>query len=146
MCKKSTYAERVERNTEGLTAVSVGVCPGCPTCLDEYGLTLPCSCCNGTGYNRVRLYGNVDCPVCDGDGKRKETMEEFEERWSSGGVIDEPSFTWHGCDVCGSTLGLDAQVWHALDANNEIIHGEHACHDCACYLANGDEPEDSDED
>ena len=136
------FTDAVERNLKGLTAVSSGVCPGCEQCRDEYGQKVTCRHCNGTGYRNIRPWGLVDCCFCDGDGSRPPTMEEFEEQWSSGGAFSEPSFTCQGCDICGSSLGLDAEPWHALDDNNEIIHGEHCCQDCTCYLANGDIPEE----
>ena len=51
--------------------------------------------------------------------------------------------------MCGTTLGGDREVWHALDTNyqdtpiaDRVLHHFHdVCTDCVLYLANGDEPE-----
>jgi hypothetical protein len=138
--KQQEFINVIEANVKGLTAVSVGVCPGCEQCRSEYGTKVTCRFCKGTGYTRVRPWGVVDCPCCDGEGKRLPTMEEFEQQWGNGAVYSEPSFSWSGCDLCGSDLGGDFEPWHAIDAGGEIIHGNHACQDCICYLANGDLP------
>jgi len=103
------YVEAVESNLEGLEFVSVGICPGCETCREEYA---PDS-----------------------------TPEEFEDLWSSGEVHAEPFFSRLGCDICSSVLGGDFEPWHGVNENNEIVHGERACQDCLCYLANGDLPD-----
>jgi len=69
------------------------------------------------------------------------SVEEITEQYEKGSVCDEPHFTWSGCDICGSTFGLDAEAWHWVDKNGVIIHESNACVDCVVYLANGDEPE-----
>ena len=38
---QADYAARVERNTEGMQALSTGICPGCTTCMDTYGYDDP---------------------------------------------------------------------------------------------------------
>jgi len=125
------FIEAIARNTEGLEAVSTGICPGCSQCLDEYGKPVPCEC-KGE---------EPDCPKCDGRGERQPTPDEFEDQWSTGEVFAEPFFSWHRCDLCGSTLGGDREPWHAVDkASGKIIHGERACVDCMIFLANGQLP------
>lgn len=104
------YQQDVENNTQGLTAISTGICPGCEQCRDDYA------------------------DGCD--------MESFEELWSSGKVHCDPYFSWHGCELCGNTLGNSYEPWHAIDQNGELIHGEYACEDCVQYLANGILPEE----
>ena len=138
--KQQRFVYAIERNTRGLTAVTTGICPGCEQCRDEYGRPVKCSACDGKGYVIGDLFQDQDCPICDGTGQRPPTMEEFEEQWSTQEALCEPSFSWSGCDLCDSTLGGNMEPWHAVDANNEIIHGEHACVDCVLYLANGDLP------
>ena len=81
------------------------------------------------------------CETCREEYAADATMEEFEELWQSGEVNSEPSFSWQGCDICGSSLGGDVEPWHAVDENNEIVHGDRCCVDCVLYLANGDIPE-----
>lgn len=122
----------IDANTEGLTAVSTGPCPGCETCRNEYGVKVPCEC-----KGEAEKY----CDACDDKGVRPPTMAEFEEQWHSDELCCEGFFSWQGCDLCGSPLGGNFELWHAVDANGEIIHGENACVDCVCYLANGDLPE-----
>ena len=63
-------------------------------------------------------------------------------------LIDEGSFSWSGCGICGSSLGGDRYVWHWLEPHREegrteaeLHHEDDACADCVMYLANGDEPE-----
>lgn len=135
--KQRAFVEAIERNTAGLTAVSTGVCHGCEQCRDEHGQKITCPTCNGEGW----IDEDNDCQDCDGDGKRQLTMEEFEEEWSHGRVDAEPSFSWSGCDICGSSLGGNMEPWHGVDENGEIVHGDNACVDCVMYLANGDLPE-----
>lgn len=60
----------------------------------------------------------------------------------------EPSFSWHQCDSCGSTLGGDRHDAHGLpidrdgafDYSQDMIHLS-ICSDCLIYHANGEEPE-----
>lgn len=83
------------------------------------------------------------CETCRAEYAPDATMEEFENMWSNGDCNAEPSFSWNGCDLCDSPLGGSMECWHAVDENGEIIHGDRACVDCVCYLANGDLPEDT---
>lgn len=55
---------------------------------------------------------------------------------------DEGSFSWSGCGICGSSLGGTRYIWHWVDEDGEMIHGDDACQDCLLYLANGEEPEE----
>jgi hypothetical protein len=113
------YEQAIEHNMKGLTAVSTGVCPGCEECAQQYD------------------YDDVEC--CENGFN----MKLFDEAVSAGEVFDEGSFSWSGCDICGSSLGGTFEVWHAVDEeSNEIVHGEHACMDCVMYLANGTLPEE----
>lgn len=111
--KQRDFVIAIDANTEGLDAVSTGVCPGCETCRDEYGPDM--------------------------------SEEEFDEALSSGKIVAEPFFSWHGCDLCGSSLGGNFEPWYAVDKNGEITHGDRACVDCVVYLANGDLPGQNDE-
>lgn len=135
--KQQRFVDAIERNTEGMTAVSTGICPGCEQCRDEYGRPVRCECQDNPENDGEP---DPDCEQCDGTGQRPPTMEEFEEQWSTQEAYCEPFFSWSGCDLCDSRLGGNFEVWHAVDANNEIFHGEHACTDCVMYLANGDLP------
>jgi RecJ-like exonuclease len=139
------FIDSVEFYTRGLTAVSSGLCPGCEQCREDYGRRVPCSRCGGTGEVFIRPWGWVECVLCEGQGERLESMESFEDAWSNGTVNSEPFFSWRGCDTCGSSLGGDFEVWHAIDSvTGGIVHGERCCPDCMCYLANGDVPGDND--
>ena len=105
----SPFVAGIVASTQGLSAVSTGICPSCDECRQEYAPDA--------------------------------TPEEVEELWQTGKVYAEPSFSWHGCDICGSRLGGEFEPWHAIDANGDLIHGDRACVDCVVYLANGDQPE-----
>lgn len=136
MCKqKKTLRElAIERNTQGLTAVSTGVCGACKQCRNEYGLFVPCECGGDGTYESEEM-----CDVCfDNRQGRLMTMEEFGVAVSSGKIFSEGNFIRRGCDLCGSSLGGRMEPWHAIDANGELIHGDCACVDCVVWLANGD--------
>lgn len=53
----------------------------------------------------------------------------------------EPSFGWHPCEVCGSTLGGDRFPAHGFLDSGEIIHLS-VCVDCVVYHANGEVPDE----
>ncbi|MDD4988506.1 MAG: hypothetical protein PHS68_06400 [Candidatus Izemoplasmatales bacterium] len=129
--KQKEYIERIERNTKGLTAISTGICPGCEKCLDDFGIRIECEC-----------GGDDDCELCNGFGKRKPTEEEFEDQCSNEDAYDEGCFSWSSCDLCGCPLGGSRVVWHGVDKDGNIVHGDHACVDCMMYLANGEVPDD----
>jgi hypothetical protein len=131
--KQRAYVERVEANIGSMKGVSTGVCPGCEQCRDDYGRRALCN-------------GGEDCTsdLCNGK-YHSPTMEEFDEQVSSGRAIDEGSFSWRGCDICGSRLGGTVECWHWIDDNNEIQHESNACTDCVMYLANGDLPDCNDD-
>jgi len=135
--KQQKFVDAIERNTQGLTAVSTGICPGCAQCRDEYGVKVRCECQDRPSNH---FEPDPDCEDCEGKGKREPTMEEFEEQCSTQESLCEAEFSWQGCDLCDSGLGGTFEPWHAVDANNEIIHGERACVDCMLWLANGDLP------
>jgi hypothetical protein len=85
------------------------------------------------------------CPGCETCwehfGPDAETIEEFDEMYERGEVCDEASFSWHGCACCGTSLGGDRHVWHYI-WDDEIVHDDDCCTDCALFMSNGDEPED----
>lgn len=116
----SAYTDAVERGLEGLQAVSTGPCPGCETCAENYGFETD-----------------------------EQGMAAFRKAWQSGDVESVASFSWSGCDICGTSLGVDTECWHAIAGKpgddlkgREILHFQSACVDCVMYLANGDEPEE----
>ena len=129
--KQKEYIERIERNTKGLTYISTGICPGCEKCLDDFGIRIECEC-----------GGDDDCELCNGFGKRKPTEEEFEDQWSNEDAYDEGGFSWSSCDLCGCPLGGNREVWHGVDKDGNIFHGDYACTNCIMYLANGEVPDD----
>lgn len=123
------YQEAVARGLKGLHAVSTGACPGCEDC----GLTdSQCSHCDGEGIDVEQPDdGTQDrpCPKCGGTGIIEPTEHDRE-------LADEPHFSWHACECCGSTLGGDRHPAHGLDANGDLIHFE-VCTDCLYYLNYG---------
>lgn len=82
------------------------------------------------------------CPGCP-DCARARGMEvaDYDKAYEAGEVEPEASFSWRGCEICGSTLGGDREEWHAIGSKGELLHFNAACVDCVVYLANGDEPE-----
>lgn len=109
------YALAVESGLEGLHAVSTGTCPGCADCAEAHGF----------------------------DASDADSMAEYEAARDYG-TLDEASFSWSPCGICGCRLGGDRYFWHAIrvgDESREILHFDDACTDCVYYLANGDEPE-----
>lgn len=80
------------------------------------------------------------CPNCTQCADNHDSDNaELQERWERGDICDEPSFSWHQCDTCGSRLGGDRMDSHAI-LDGEIVHMS-SCIDCCMYIANGDEPE-----
>ena len=74
------------------------------------------------------------------DGYTNESVGLCEGSEQCEGETEEGSFSWHSCDICGSSLGGDRFPAHAVDANGDIEHFD-ICTDCLLYLANGEEPE-----
>lgn len=80
------------------------------------------------------------CPECaDSEGL---SSEDHDRAWHDGKLdSDAHFFSWSPCNICGTRLGGDREVWHWLDSDDALNHGDSACTDCVLYLANGDEPE-----
>lgn len=125
----SAYVQAVTRGLDGLQAVSTGVCPGCSTCAHEHD-------------------------YADDHDDPARTLAAFEDAWRSGKLRGDGDshFSWSPCDICGSSLGGDREIWHAIAgapgeklAGRSIEHFDNACTDCVIFLANGDEPEGWDE-
>lgn len=134
------YCARVEANTKGMEALSTGVCPGCSECMDDHG-----------GYTVSEDYGDDDTLTYSFKARAHEhyatedeaklaAIEAHKEDWSTCKVYSEASFSWNGCDICGSSLGAELEVYHYI-SDGEIRHDMGACPDCVAYLANGDIPE-----
>ena len=68
------------------------------------------------------------CPGCEECGV-PEDAEEYSE---------DPHFSWRECEICHGIAG-DRVSWHCI-VDGEIVHGT-CCQDCACYIANGDVPQ-----
>jgi hypothetical protein len=73
-------------------------------------------------------------------------VEEYTAAWEDGEIVNEAHFSRSGCDICGTVLGGDFEVWHYVDTDTQkMYHGHNACVDCVVFLANGEEPERKDE-
>ena len=84
------------------------------------------------GIEAVSVGACPGCHECDLD--EEPTEEEVQ-------LAEEPWFSWHGCDSCGSTYGGDRHPAHGLDeSSGDLLHLT-VCTDCLFYIANGDEPE-----
>ena len=66
------------------------------------------------------------CETCNPDGLSQNALYE----------LNEASFSWQSCDICGSTLGGDRVAVHAFTEKGELIHYD-ACIDCQDYLEDG---------
>lgn len=142
----SAYTEAVERNLKGLTAVSTGICPGCSECksdFPDYVVDILAIEDTAPGFpDHIWSYPATSQAFETEEEAETASDKDFENDWSSGRLwIDEPSFSWSGCQICDSALGGDFECWHGIDKNGEILHFTRACVDCVVYLANGDEPE-----
>jgi len=138
-----SYENDVKDGTKGLEAVSTGICCGCETCresFDEYTVQDELE-----GYRVPAWDADCDEPIFfrTEEGATMVAESLFEEAWRSGKAYDEAHFSWGDCDICGSSLGGDREVWHAIDCDTgELVHGDSACVDCIMYLANGVLPDD----
>lgn len=79
-----------------------------------------------------------DCETCRDSVNIDMSMEKFAEDIGNGSLFSEPSFSWSDCDVCGSVLGGDRDVWHYVADDRSFIHCDSVCNDCAMYIANGE--------
>ena len=134
------YQKAVERNLDGLNAVSTGVCGGCPDCREAYSQFDVREVYDYSGTLPIGwTFGDAepDTWPTEADAE-KASADAFTDAVSDGAVYSDPSFSWRGCGICGSTLGADLEVWHWVDSDNAIRHESDACPDCVAYLANGD--------
>lgn len=142
------YTERVAHNLLGCEAVSTGICGGCPECrqaFDAYTVRE----FDGSDVN-PEPYWSFDAtasPTAPGilrayateDEAEAASREAFKDDCSNGCCEGEAYFSRSECDICGSKLGGDREVWHYV-ADGAVQHGDGACVDCVMYLANGDVP------
>ena len=77
------------------------------------------------------------CPGCQecADTHADGDVEKLQRLWETGRLADEASFSWSACECCGSHLGGDRTVAHAVDSKNETIHMDGFCMDCVFYIA-----------
>jgi hypothetical protein len=139
----SRYTDTVERSLRGLEAVSTGVCPGCPECMERWSYVAL------DGFGERNYWGIPARPDAGRwlteRGVADAARELFDVDYSSGVVESESGFSWKDCGICGSTLGGNREAWHARDAETKALcHFDDACTDCGVYLTNGDEPEEWD--
>ena len=79
--------------------VDPGISCDCPACRDRFGTDFH----SGRGFERAKFQSAIECQD----------------------VLDEGSFSWSGCDFCGSTLGGDRYCAHDENGNHLNI-----CVDC----------------
>lgn len=80
-------------------------------------------------------------------------LEAIEHNWPGPWTVvpdcgeDDGGFSWTACDSCGSNLGGDRQPATAINhETKETVEELGVCVDCCLFHANGDLPEDSEED
>jgi hypothetical protein len=95
------------------------------------------------GLQGLKAVSTGYCPGCSqcSEDLGYDDIDDYNADYERGAVSNEGSFSWQGCDICGSTLGGNMEVWHWMDAEGEIMHESCACVDCVMYLANGDLPD-----
>jgi len=86
------------------------------------------------------------CPGCEECASTfgYNSPEAFNAAYEIQAVHDEGSFSWQGCDLCGSTLGGTKYIGHYLDSNGDLCHLDYICVDCLGYMEYEEEPEDWD--
>jgi hypothetical protein len=94
--------------------------------------------CNATKYRRIDPGVACQCETCQSAFGLSE--DELLEGSENGSVHDEGGFSWHGCEVCRSSLGGTRYAAHGFAEDGSVLHYD-VCADCLCYLANGDVPE-----
>ena len=133
------YAERVEHNLRGLTAVSIGVCPGCDECRNADGDYRPDE---DWDTDQWTFKARPGATYASEEAAIEAAKVAFDEDWRACKLHDQCNeFSARTCGICGSYLAGSRDVWHAIDAGGELRHYDDACSDCALYIANGDEPE-----
>lgn len=135
----SAYTDRVAHNLNGCEAVSAGVCPGCDTCRGEFGEYRVTSDYDEQEREFYSFKARADERYDTEELAEQASRSAFDEDWCNGDAPSESHFSWWPCDICGSRLGGDREVWHYV-ADGKLRHGAGACVDCIVYLANGDEP------
>ena len=104
------FMDRVERNLEGLTAVSTGPCPGCEECADRFGFDTVeefDGVLEAGGVPSEGSFSSRGCGICDS---------------TLGGNLE----VWHGVDSDGKIMHFnDACVDCVVFlANGELPEGE----------------------
>ena len=87
------------------------------------------------------LEATISSGLCSGCGVCRnnydyESSEDFAEAISNGTALDEGSFSWSSCEICGRPFGGDRYAVHAVNDDNEILHFD-ACEDCVYFLEYG---------
>ncbi len=83
------------------------------------------------------------CPECQNN--LGQSGYELQESIDRDNVVNEGSFSWTPCDICGSTFGGDRYVAHGIVKDYEdtrVIEHYDICGDCLLYLDAGDVPSD----
>ena len=75
-----------------------------------------------------------DCQEC-ADDCGFDSIEEYNKALESGRIGGESNFSWSACDLCGSALGGDREVYHYVDEDGNLVHGDSACTECVMELA-----------
>ncbi len=97
---------------------------------------------NWPDYTIAPGASRLTCCVSWADDEDKITDDDLSS-------ADEGSFSWSGCDACGSNLGGNRYPAHAIKTssfgkprqNGDICHID-ICERCLMFHANGEEPED----
>lgn len=139
----SKYTKTVERNLNGLEALSSGVCPACDECRSNYGdyRVSEIYSEDSEGHIWWTFKASEDESYGSEEEAEEASKEAFDEDCRNGAIENEAGFSRSPCDACGSSIAGNREVYHYWH-NGKLHHDFGLCVDCVQYLANGTEPED----
>jgi len=85
--------------------------------------------------------GTPYMPLSYEDWREREIAERGEED-------EQTEFSWQSCDLCGALAGSrhHATAFHTDFPENQDYIALEVCDDCVCWIANGDVPNECEED
>lgn len=135
-CRVSAYTDRVDRNAAELRFLSCGISGGCDQCREPHHAYRPIDDLEQEQETWI-------VPAAPGvifaseDEATLAARAAFDAAVSSGKVPEDGSFSHYGCGFCGQG-GTSVYVYHWVDDQDRIQHGDDICGRCVRYLVNGE--------